>query len=116
MAAKLDYAEVAKHNTKEDAWVIVDNTVYDLTSFAPSHPGGAKYIHKYAGKVATEEFLAKYARTHAHPRVDPFQLCAPPDRCSESHSHSELALCGEYGGWGCVQPRNLDAVESVRDR
>ena len=43
---------------------IVD--VYDLTSFAPSHPGGAKYIHKYAGNVATEEFLAKYARTRTH--------------------------------------------------
>jgi predicted heme/steroid binding protein len=70
MAAKLDYAEVAKHNTKEDAWVIVDNTVYDLTSFAPSHPGGAKYIHKYAGKVATEEFLAKYELT------EPQLICA----------------------------------------
>jgi L-lactate dehydrogenase (cytochrome) len=59
MAGKLDYADVALHNTKEDAWVVVDNTVYDLTNFAASHPGGSKYIHKYAGKVATEEFLAK---------------------------------------------------------
>ena len=74
MAAKLDYAEVAKHNTKEDAWVIVDNTVYDLTSFAPSHPGGAKYIHKYAGKVATEEFLSKCVHCCCPPPVLPFPL------------------------------------------
>lgn len=74
MAAKLDYAEVAKHNTKEDAWVIVDNTVYDLTSFAPSHPGGAKYIHKYAGKVATEEFLSKCVHCCCSPSLLPFPL------------------------------------------
>eukprot|EP01048_Picozoa_sp_COSAG05_P035921 COSAG05_NODE_15882_length_359_cov_0.550000_1_plen_101_part_10 len=55
-AALIDYAEVAKHNSPGDAWVIVGSTVYDLSAFAASHPGGAKYIHKYAGKEATEEF------------------------------------------------------------
>ena len=37
--------------------------VYDLTAFAPMHPGGAKYIHKYAGKVATKEFLSNHPVT-----------------------------------------------------
>ena len=55
-AALIDYAEVAKHNSPGDAWVVVGSTVYDLSAFAASHPGGAKYIHKYAGKEATEEF------------------------------------------------------------
>ena len=61
----MTYDEVAHHNTPDDAWVIVDGeegqgNVYDVTSFAPSHPGGAKYIHKYAGKVATKEFLTNH--------------------------------------------------------
>ena len=51
MASTIDYAEVAKHNTPADCWVVVGTTVYNLSEFAPSHPGGAKYIHKYAGKV-----------------------------------------------------------------
>jgi cytochrome b involved in lipid metabolism len=35
-------AEVAKHATPEDCWIVVNGKVYDLTRFAPSHPGGAE--------------------------------------------------------------------------
>ena len=48
--------EVAKHNTKDDCWVIVHGKAYDITEFLPEHPGGMKIILKYAGKDATEEF------------------------------------------------------------
>ncbi|KAK3688164.1 FMN-dependent dehydrogenase-domain-containing protein [Podospora appendiculata] len=49
-------AEVAKHNTQKDCWVIVHGRAYDVTEFLPEHPGGMKIILKYAGKDATEEF------------------------------------------------------------
>ncbi|KAI0344535.1 fumarate reductase [Trametopsis cervina] len=49
-------AEVAKHNKKDDIWVIVDGQVLDVTSFLPDHPGGEKAILLYAGRDATEEF------------------------------------------------------------
>ncbi|KAI0076153.1 Flavocytochrome c [Panus rudis PR-1116 ss-1] len=48
--------EVAKHNKKDDCWVIVDGKVLDVTSFLPDHPGGEKAILLYAGRDATEEF------------------------------------------------------------
>lgn len=48
--------EVAKHKSKDDVWVIIDNQVLDVTSFLPDHPGGAKAILLYAGRDATEEF------------------------------------------------------------
>ncbi|CAL1708059.1 unnamed protein product [Somion occarium] len=48
--------EVAKHNKKDDCWVIVDGQVLDVTNFLPDHPGGEKAILLYAGRDATEEF------------------------------------------------------------
>eukprot|EP00397_Hematodinium_sp_SG-2012_P007267 GEMP01007309.1.p1 GENE.GEMP01007309.1~~GEMP01007309.1.p1 ORF type:complete len:967 (+),score=138.71 GEMP01007309.1:60-2903(+) len=48
--------EVAKHNTKEDCWVVVNGQVLNVTSFLPDHPGGELAILTFAGKDATEEF------------------------------------------------------------
>ena len=48
--------------------------VYDVSDFAPMHPGGARYIHKYAGKVATEEFVSN------HPITIIERVSCPPPR------------------------------------
>ncbi|KAK5075414.1 Cytochrome b2, mitochondrial precursor [Lithohypha guttulata] len=48
--------EIAKHNSSESCWVIVNGKAYDVTEFLPEHPGGQKIILKYAGKDATEEY------------------------------------------------------------
>ena len=48
--------DVAKHNKKDDVWVIIDGQVLDVTKFLPDHPGGEKAILLYAGRDATEEF------------------------------------------------------------
>ncbi|MBT4721267.1 MAG: monooxygenase, partial [Rhodospirillaceae bacterium] len=48
--------EVAQHNTKDDCWVIISGKVYDITEWAPHHPGGAGIARMYAGKDATAEF------------------------------------------------------------
>lgn len=82
-AGEYSLADVAKHNTEKDIWVVVNDQVrtplslascyliltndidlictcheqvLDVTSFLPEHPGGAKAILLYAGKDATEEF------------------------------------------------------------
>ena len=41
MARIISVQEISKHNIPDDLWLVVDNTVYDLTEFAPEHPGGA---------------------------------------------------------------------------
>ncbi|GAA5983167.1 hypothetical protein JCM10908_000181 [Rhodotorula pacifica] len=48
--------EVAAHNSADSLWMIIHGKAYDLTEFAPSHPGGMKILLKYAGKDATEEY------------------------------------------------------------
>ncbi len=37
-------AEVNKHNDIKSCWTIVRDSVYDLTSFIPNHPGGDKIL------------------------------------------------------------------------
>jgi len=49
-------AEVAKHNTKADGWVIINGEAIDVTKWIPIHPGGEKAIEAYLGKDATEEW------------------------------------------------------------
>ncbi|KAG0152203.1 hypothetical protein CROQUDRAFT_103179 [Cronartium quercuum f. sp. fusiforme G11] len=48
--------DVAKHNSKDDVWVVVNGEVLDVTAFKADHPGGEKAIMLYAGRDATEEF------------------------------------------------------------
>ena len=50
-------AEVAKHNTPADCWVIINGKVYDVTSWVPKHPGGAM-IYVRAGLDCTSLFKA----------------------------------------------------------
>jgi cytochrome b involved in lipid metabolism len=47
--------EVEKHNLLDDAWVIIDKNVYDITYFLNIHPGG-NILFQFAGKGITDYF------------------------------------------------------------
>ena len=49
-------SEVATHNSLNDCWLIVNNNVYDVTTFLGQHPGGASTISPYCGQEATRAF------------------------------------------------------------
>jgi salicylate hydroxylase len=60
-------AEVARHSTFEDCWIIIRNKVYDFTEWKDHHPGGPFVARMYAGKDATAEFgdfHSQLAQTH----------------------------------------------------
>ncbi|KAI9926331.1 hypothetical protein AWENTII_007116 [Aspergillus wentii] len=48
--------EVEKHASAASCWVAIHGSVYDVTDFIPSHPGGSSVILRCAGKDATDEF------------------------------------------------------------
>ena len=55
-AGQYTLAEVAKHNKKNDCWVVINGQVLDVTKFLKDHPGGELAILTFAGKDATAEF------------------------------------------------------------
>lgn len=48
--------EVAKNNTDESLWFVIDSKVYDVTDFIDAHPGGEYVLKQVAGTDATEAF------------------------------------------------------------
>lgn len=52
-------AEIKKHNTEEDCWIIVKDRVYNATEYLELHPGGMESILiNTDGIDATEDFFA----------------------------------------------------------
>ena len=48
--------EVNQHNTDKDCWVVIDNKVYDISSFVSQHPGGKQILVSVSGDDVTEYF------------------------------------------------------------
>lgn len=48
-------SEVSKHCKSDDAWIIVDKKVYDITSYVDEHPGGDSIL-KNVGADSSEGF------------------------------------------------------------
>ena len=59
-ASALTAEEVATHNTASDCWTVVDGTVYNLTSYIASHPGGAAALTNLCGKDGSAAFSAQH--------------------------------------------------------
>ncbi|KAK2165373.1 hypothetical protein LSH36_51g03067 [Paralvinella palmiformis] len=55
---ELPWEDIKKHNTKTDAWIVIDGSIYDISNWAKKHPGGRKIISNYAGEDATEAWCA----------------------------------------------------------
>jgi len=60
---KYSFEEVKQHNTKDDAWIVIDNSVYDVTKFAKFHPGGSVILSR-AGNDATDAFHAFHSKQY----------------------------------------------------
>ncbi len=57
--AILNMTEIAKHNSRSDCWLLINNKVYNVTSFLSAHPGGASTITPHCGQEATQAFNTK---------------------------------------------------------
>jgi cytochrome b involved in lipid metabolism len=59
--------EVAQHSSEDDCWTVVDETVYDVTAYAPNHPQrgwGASSVYRMCGIDATQLYDQYHANEH----------------------------------------------------
>ena len=49
----ISWEEVQKHSHRNDKWIVIDNEVYDITTWSRKHPGGSRVISHYAGQDAS---------------------------------------------------------------
>lgn len=47
--------EIARHNHKDDLWIIVNDKVYDITNYVDIHQGGTDALVRVAGGEATRQ-------------------------------------------------------------
>jgi cytochrome b involved in lipid metabolism len=86
MSKIFSQSDVASHNKPTDLYIIVDEDVYDLTTFADEHPGGKKILTRVAGKDASKQFwkyhnegiLKKYKTKLQVGSLDSKKATAPP--------------------------------------
>jgi cytochrome b involved in lipid metabolism len=66
----LSLAEISKHNQKSDCWLLINNQVYDVTSFLRLHPGGSSTIIPFCGSEATSAFKSQNGQGSHSSRAD----------------------------------------------
>lgn len=67
-------AELYNHNKKDDAWLVVENDIYDVTNYL-DHPGGRRVLERDAGKDVTIAWrLVHMKKPSARPRLKDFRI------------------------------------------
>jgi len=70
---KYTLEEVAKHKTKDDAWIVIEGKVANITKWIPKHPGG-DIIMKGVGKDATSLFKSIGHDEYAKKMLKKYQI------------------------------------------
>ena len=49
--------DVRKHNTRDDAWMVIHGMIYNVTPYMRFHPGGIDELMKGVGGDGTASFM-----------------------------------------------------------
>lgn len=63
---KITLTDVARHKTPSDCWMVIENSVYNVTNYVDMHPGGADIVLMYCGKDATSAYKTQGGRGRGH--------------------------------------------------
>ncbi|XP_022621123.1 cytochrome b5-like [Seriola dumerili] len=94
--------EIRLHNMSNDTWLIINDKVYDITSFLEEHPGGEEVLLEQAGADATESFEDVGHSTDAREMLQQYYIgeLHMDDRKKENTKDDvHVTNSGEYSSW-----------------
>ncbi len=65
-AAEYTLEEVSKHNDEKSCWIVIENDVFDVTTYIAKHPAPKVILKKSCGKDMTEGFKTKKGMGEKH--------------------------------------------------
>ncbi|RYO88685.1 hypothetical protein DL766_006714 [Monosporascus sp. MC13-8B] len=106
MSQTLTFREAARHQTKNDLWLIIHNKVYDVTKFMDEHPGGEDVLLDQAGQDASSAFEDVGHSDEASEAGDPEPITptAPRSKTPEAAVNTSFGIprvAGYIGGLVC---------------
>lgn len=54
---EITWIELSKHCVNPSIWILINNNIYDVSSYLVEHPGGMDVLMNNAGLDATKAFL-----------------------------------------------------------
>ncbi|CAM9622483.1 unnamed protein product [Heterosigma akashiwo] len=73
---RFSWQDVAKHNTEQDCWMIIEGKVYNITEWLERHPGGKQILLVSAGRDCTDGFISyhPFALTKARQALAKYEI------------------------------------------
>ncbi len=62
--------EVGRHHRTDDAWVIVDSRVFNITTFLDMHPGGLEILKEHLGHDVSTIMRDENSHQHTGPAYE----------------------------------------------
>lgn len=111
---KYTLAEVSKHQSLDDCWMVIFDKVYNITQFVNDHPGGEFILLEYAGRDATQPFLNSRHGSSAYKMLDKYWIGILVDE--ELFYSNNSSYCSVYSNlsWKdncCVVENEIDQEE-----
>ncbi|CCW59609.1 unnamed protein product [Phytomonas sp. EM1] len=82
--------EIARHCTRESLWIVVDNSVYDVTSYLGSHPGGIESLLKRGGGARDCSADMAFHTSRARKMLESFKIGIVDPNCHPSRALNNL--------------------------
>ncbi len=65
----ISMTQIALHNSRESCWSAINDSVYDLTSWIPNHPGGESAILRLCGKDGSSDYNGQHGKSTRVARI-----------------------------------------------